>query len=59
MEFECAQCGDKFVTAWSDEDARAEARANGFDPDAVGMAIVCDDCYTKDIAPRFNLTVSP
>lgn len=43
--FTCAECGGTFGKGWSDEEGQAEARRNGFDPDAHDMVVVCDPCY--------------
>ncbi len=53
--FTCDQCGGTFPFEWSDEKAREEARANGFDPDAPDMAILCDDCYKAVMAQRAEI----
>jgi hypothetical protein len=44
--YECDKCHGVFVFGWSDEDARAEADENGFDPDD-DCGMVCDDCYQE------------
>ncbi len=46
-EFICEQCHGVFTRTWTDDEADAEARDNGFDPDNDDMVIVCDDCYQK------------
>lgn len=43
--FRCAQCDEEFQSVGTDEQALAEALANGFDPDTEDMVVVCDDCY--------------
>jgi hypothetical protein len=46
----CAICLRAFVSAWSDEEAEAEALAE-FGPDAMRHAgVVCDDCYARVVA---------
>lgn len=45
MTYRCHQCGWEGESEWSDEEARAEAEANGYDPGDGTMAIICDDCY--------------
>lgn len=45
ITYRCAQCGWEGESEWTDEEARAEAVANGFDPDGEPMAVICDDCY--------------
>jgi hypothetical protein len=40
--FRCEMCGGVFAMG-DEEEARAEAIANGLDPDDCGL--VCDDCY--------------
>jgi Fe2+ or Zn2+ uptake regulation protein len=54
--FTCEECGGTFPREWSDEKAREEAKANGFDPDGVDIAIVCDDCYKKLMDKPTELT---
>jgi hypothetical protein len=48
--FCCEMCGGIFALG-DDDEARAEAEANGFDPDALDdpdeYGLVCDDCYRK------------
>lgn len=44
-QYRCEMCGGIFDFAWSDEDARAEAIANGFADMECGL--ICDDCYQK------------
>jgi hypothetical protein len=43
--FPCAMCGQRFPynPDWTDEDAREEAAANGFDVEE--CELVCDVCY--------------
>lgn len=41
--FRCAMCGGIFRKGWSEEEAVAEAIAQGFVN--VPLEIVCDDCY--------------
>lgn len=54
-ECRCAQCGVVFEKAWSDEEARAEQNANGFNDMAEDdLCVVCDDCY-QEIAGRLGL----
>jgi hypothetical protein len=45
-QFTCEQCGGTFDCGWTDDEAKAEAEANGFGeiPDG-DMAVICDDCY--------------
>jgi len=43
--FTCWECGGTFPKGWTDEEARAESAANGFDPGAADMVTVCDDCH--------------
>lgn len=38
--YACAQCGGTFPREWSDEEALAEARDNGFNPDTEDMVSV-------------------
>lgn len=53
--YKCEHCGGTFPydPEWSDEDAMDERATNGWGhvPDE-DMAIVCDDCYKKMMAPR-------
>jgi hypothetical protein len=46
-EFRCHECLGVFEKAWPDDEARAEATANGFDPDADDIVTVCDDCHQQ------------
>lgn len=44
--YTCAECHGTFNKGRSDEEARAEASANGFDNiPAAEMVVVCDECY--------------
>ena len=47
--YNCAACGGTFNRVdddtWSDDEAAAEAKANGFAGEPCD--IVCDDCYHK------------
>ena len=45
--YKCANCGETFEEAWSDEEAKKEA-ADLFPgvPQAC-MEVVCDDCWKK------------
>jgi len=47
-QYQCAECGGIFEYGWTDEEAKAEQAANGWEniPDEC-MAVVCDDCYKK------------
>ena len=42
----CYGCGVEFRSAWSEEESRAEAVDNGFDPDGDNI-LICDDCYKE------------
>ena len=42
-EYRCEMCGGVFSYGWSDDEAKAEANANGFD--VANCGVVCDDCY--------------
>jgi len=42
--YTCARCGHTYETEVTDEEAMAEAEANGF-LDTGPIAVVCDDCY--------------
>jgi len=53
VEYTCAACHETFDSAWTDEEARAEQVANGFDK--VPCDITCDDCYKKVMAYRDKL----
>lgn len=41
----CAACGGEFESQWSEEEALAEKKANGFD--IYECDVVCGDCYHK------------
>ena len=43
----CAQCGGRYKSAWTEEEAVAEAAREfpGLDVNSSRAAIVCDDCY--------------
>lgn len=43
--FTCWECGGTFPKGWTDEEAAAEAAANGFDPAASDTVTVCDNCF--------------
>lgn len=61
-EFRCELCKGTYEKAWSDEEAKKEAKDLwSKDPERVDMAIVCDDCYKKFIQwykSRKTLTLS-
>lgn len=44
--YTCSNCHQwfEYEEGWTDDDAFAEAEANGFDL-SDDMAVVCDDCY--------------
>lgn len=44
--YTCGNCHQwfEYEDGWTDEDALAEAQANGFDT-AEAMVVICDDCY--------------
>lgn len=44
ITYRCAECGWEGQSEWTDEEARAEATANGFEL-AEGLVVICDDCY--------------
>jgi len=41
--FWCARCRREFISEWSEEEARAEQKLNGFAD--MECAQICDDCY--------------
>lgn len=46
--YQCDQCGGVFEQGWTDDEAQAEASANGWSQiPAIEMAVVCDDCYKE------------
>lgn len=51
-EYTCAECGKTFTTAWSDEEANAEAAKNFPTMPIEEMAVVCDDCYRAIMRQR-------
>lgn len=42
-EFQCSVCGGIFEKGWTEEEARAEQKRNGWEDLTVEM--VCNDCY--------------
>ena len=49
-EYACAQCGETFTSAWSDEEARAEYEAvweKEFREPAEKKVVLCDPCYRR------------
>ena len=44
-QYRCEMCNGVFEFDWSDDEARAEAKKNGFY--IPGCAVVCDDCYNE------------
>ena len=50
--FTCDHCANTYECDWTDEEAREEARQNGWDPDTVATAIICNDCYNELMARR-------
>lgn len=51
MEYKCARCGETFETEWTDEEAKVEAKNNGFNIE--DCDVVCDDCY-KEIMVKIH-----
>ncbi len=51
-EFTCAQCGETFLTAWSEEEAQSEADELWGDHDGP-REVVCDDCF-QSIKPTMT-----
>lgn len=50
--FTCAQCGDDFITAWTEAEAMAEmVEREGYVP-ASELVTVCDPCYQRMEANR-------
>ena len=44
--YQCAGCNGVFIKGWTDEEAIAEMKVNGFDVlPADELVCVCDDCY--------------
>jgi hypothetical protein len=44
--YTCARCGEECLTAWSEEEARAEYEANfGMRVEESDAVEICDDCY--------------
>jgi len=41
--YKCEECNGVFEFGWTDEEAVAEMKNNGFD--AYDCAVVCDGCY--------------
>jgi hypothetical protein len=54
--YRCAMCGGVFETDWSDDEAKADARAKGIDPARSG--VVCDDCYQRTPFGRRWVTIT-
>ena len=52
-QYTCAACHETFDSGWTDEEARAEQMANGFDK--VPCDITCDDCHKKAMEYRAKL----
>jgi DNA-directed RNA polymerase subunit RPC12/RpoP len=50
--FVCAECEEEFERAWSDEEARAEQRADFPNVPIEKCAEVCEDCYSKLMKAR-------
>ena len=46
-KFRCAECGQEFETAWSDDEARQEFGEVFPENDIKDAFLVCDDCYEK------------
>lgn len=46
LSYTCANCGLDFESDWTQEDAMAEATANGF-TEADDLIVVCDDCHRQ------------
>jgi 5-methylcytosine-specific restriction endonuclease McrA len=57
--FTCEHCGGTFLTAWSDEDAMADALAKRTvepgDPEE-DLAVICSDCHARFMAWFETLT---
>lgn len=45
--FRCAECGDEYQKAWSDEEAAAEKVALFPDVPDSACVVICDDCFNK------------
>jgi DNA-directed RNA polymerase subunit RPC12/RpoP len=48
--YTCAQCGGEFETEWDDDEPIVEAKKNFPGVDMKDMVVICDDCYTKNMA---------
>ncbi len=46
-EFQCEECKGIFVKAWTDKEAREEAKQWGDELKKQGEATICEDCYKK------------
>ncbi len=50
--FTCAECGQTFPTAWSDEEATREMNATFPGLQKEEADVVCDECYQKIMKGR-------
>jgi hypothetical protein len=48
-EFTCADCGETYNKAWSDEEAHAEREENFPGLRQEDAVVVCDDCYRNSL----------
>lgn len=47
-KFTCAACGGEFESAWTEEEAEAEAAVHGFDVVPLeDRVLVCDECFPQ------------
>lgn len=46
-EYICSECGNVYEFAWTEEEAKSEARKTFGEQVAQHGAVVCDDCYKK------------
>ncbi len=44
-EYQCNMCGGVYEKGWTEEEAKAEAKENGFPLEE--SSLVCDPCYRK------------
>ena len=48
--YACAACGETFEKAWTDDEAKAEAKELWGDIPEDQMVIICDDCHKRGMA---------
>jgi hypothetical protein len=54
--YTCAECGERCMSSWSEEEAEAEWRRDFPNVDPAQRVEVCEDCY-RTLAARHGIGV--